>query len=306
MTPMISWSRLLLSTASPAVRIPAACSVAAGLALTLVVIALSGKTALAGPVKAPLSPQQAPLRQAPSSSVPATGARQPTQPAVDQEQAQVRELMLKGEALFASKSWQEAVLVFQQVLSLRPTAVNAHGWLADCYFELGQIEAARQHYRLFLANASEKILSKERRADVLQRLDEIERRIQASIKPQIVFVRAPSRPRWQLGLGASLLSLGGVLIGFGVPALVLDGQCVRKAELPGAPCPALYDTRTLGIGLTASGGALALAGLVTLVWPPRRVPEPVVTRGLEPAARTGAIGATWGLERSTLVLKESD
>jgi hypothetical protein len=78
------------------------------------------------------------------------------------------------------------------------------------------------------------------------------------------------RPRWRLGVGAGLTVAGGLLLGFGIPALAVAGRCIDTPTAANAVCVTVYDTQGLGGALTAVGGSLALGGIVLMAWPPAR------------------------------------
>lgn len=72
------------------------------------------------------------------------------------------------------------------------------------------------------------------------------------------------RPAWRIALGLSSLGVGALLLGFGGSAAYFDRSCVSGDP---ANCPQLLDTRAPAIGLSVSGGALAIAGLTLLALP---------------------------------------
>lgn len=80
----------------------------------------------------------------------------------------------------------------------------------------------------------------------------------------------PTVPRWRLALGGVALGGGLLMMGVGVPALAVNGRCVREAVPPARICDGVFDTLPLGLGLTLSGGALSAVGLTLLLLPPKR------------------------------------
>ena len=78
------------------------------------------------------------------------------------------------------------------------------------------------------------------------------------------------RPRWRLGVGAGLTAVGGLVIGFGVPALAIDSRCIDSPMSTNGACGTLYDTQSLGAALTAVGAGLAFSGILMMAWPPSR------------------------------------
>jgi tetratricopeptide (TPR) repeat protein len=80
--------------------------------------------------------------------------------------------------------------------------------------------------------------------------------------------RPPSRPRWRLATGLSLTGAGLGLIAGGVPALAIDGH---RMEVAGE-LRMVQHTLGLGLGLTISGAALSLAGVIIAALPGERRP----------------------------------
>ncbi|MBL9006554.1 MAG: hypothetical protein JNJ46_20020 [Myxococcales bacterium] len=80
-------------------------------------------------------------------------------------------------------------------------------------------------------------------------------------------LRRTARPAWRLLLGAGLAAAGGTMIGFGIGALVRDGNCIDT--IPHPMCVTSYQTLPLGLGLVIPGAATLAAGVVTMAWPVR-------------------------------------
>lgn len=78
-----------------------------------------------------------------------------------------------------------------------------------------------------------------------------------------------SRPLWRPIAGAVTLGGAALLLGFGAGALAVTGSCVVPLSQTDEVCPRMYDTTRLGAGLTASGGALALSGVLLVALPSR-------------------------------------
>jgi hypothetical protein len=86
------------------------------------------------------------------------------------------------------------------------------------------------------------------------------------------------RPRWRLAVGGTALGLGVGLVGLGISALSVNGQCVPDSYV-GTNCQNLYTTDGIGAGLLV-GGALLIGGGVTLLALPgarRQIQVPVGT-----------------------------
>lgn len=81
------------------------------------------------------------------------------------------------------------------------------------------------------------------------------------------------RPRWRLGVGGAALGLGALFVGLGASALAVDQHCVRPVEntdgLPPTNCTTqeVFMTQAPGLGLTISGAALLVGGVVLIALP---------------------------------------
>lgn len=78
----------------------------------------------------------------------------------------------------------------------------------------------------------------------------------------------PSRPVWRLAVGGAGLGIGAGLVGLGISALAVDGQCT-SAPAPMQLCQLDFDTRGIGAGLTTAGVLFLGAGIVLMALPPR-------------------------------------
>lgn len=75
------------------------------------------------------------------------------------------------------------------------------------------------------------------------------------------------RPKWRIALGISSLGIGLGLIGFGAAALSISGSCVEEPVPPIENCTHLYQTKTVGAALIATGSVLSGAGILFLAIP---------------------------------------
>lgn len=78
------------------------------------------------------------------------------------------------------------------------------------------------------------------------------------------------RPLWRPILGSVMLGGAALFLGFGAGALAVHGSCATSLSYDDELCPRFYDTASLGAGLTATGGALAVGGVLLLALPTRR------------------------------------
>jgi hypothetical protein len=79
----------------------------------------------------------------------------------------------------------------------------------------------------------------------------------------------PRRPLWRLAVGGAAVGVGVIVLGFGLSALGVNGQCVLSATPPATQCRRLFDTVPVGAGLTVTGLAVAAGGVVLIALPPR-------------------------------------
>lgn len=84
---------------------------------------------------------------------------------------------------------------------------------------------------------------------------------------------APRLPLWRLLSGVLAISAGVAAVGFGTPAIALDGFCADAPVVPGRQCLNQFETRPLGATLTSVGAALAITGTVLLVFPTPKSPR---------------------------------
>lgn len=86
--------------------------------------------------------------------------------------------------------------------------------------------------------------------------------IQRVAKPQII---SGKRPMWRWIAGGTAVGAGAILVGFGASALVQNGTTLDGVCPTGNQCQ--FNTLTPGIALTATGGALLIAGSILWAWP---------------------------------------
>lgn len=77
------------------------------------------------------------------------------------------------------------------------------------------------------------------------------------------------RPRWRLAAGGATLGVGALIGGFGISALVADGDCTAPVVSPVRACGYRFDTRTTGGALLGVGLAVSAAGAILIALPER-------------------------------------
>lgn len=90
--------------------------------------------------------------------------------------------------------------------------------------------------------------------------------------PRSVQPVAPSRPLWRLLGGGIAIGAGAVLVGFGISALAVNGNCTDQPFTHNSACADIYSTAATGGALVGVGGALLVGGAVLIALPPRKQP----------------------------------
>ncbi len=183
-----------------------------------------------------------------------------------EEQRTFCQHLRRGLSCYDAKQYREAIEELTQAYRLI-AAPRILYKIGHAHRRLGQLRESRQYLSMFLT--MDATVPEAQRKKVHGTLRELEQRI-AEEEKKAAF---PLRPRWRLGVGAGLNGLGAVLLGFGIPGLAVDGACVHSPPIPGAQCPELYQTTTLGRGLVIPGALLMVAGTITAAWPARNRTE---------------------------------
>jgi hypothetical protein len=121
------------------------------------------------------------------------------------------------------------------------------------------INATSAGYKPFSLDLSIKGGARAAVSIVLERIDLAARNPEVQ---DLVSLSPPAR-HWRLWTGTTLAVAGAGALIWGIAWIALDGRHDCGAGQP-ASCATAYDTRTPGMLLAASGGALALAGAVLL------------------------------------------
>lgn len=174
--------------------------------------------------------------------------------------------------LYDQQQYAAAIPILEQAHRLRPQETVILGLLGHCHEEVGSLSSALNYLLLFRKigrDSDGQDLTAYDRGMLEQHIARLEKKVEQEERRRFEELLPPKRPRWRLGLGAGLLSVSGILIGFGVPPMVIHDQCIRSPMPDGAACSLRYDTQSLGTGLLASGSVIALVGTVVLAWPPR-------------------------------------
>lgn len=89
-------------------------------------------------------------------------------------------------------------------------------------------------------------------------------------------------PRWLRPFGITTGVLGLGAIGAGAGLLGIHGRCVQDAVAPSLECEQIYQTRTPGIALVATGGVMLALGVVTFSLSFIKPAKPVVAASAPP------------------------
>lgn len=164
----------------------------------------------------------------------------------------------KGLAAYDSEKYREAIQDLTQAYRIYPAPRILYK-LGQAHRRLGEFREARQFLSMFLA--VDPSIPAEQRQKIAALLSDLARRIE---------IPPPLRPRWRIAAGSGLAAAGGLLLGFGVPALAVDGGCVQPADLPGALCPQRFDTSAVGTALVVPAVTLIVLGTTLAAWPATR------------------------------------
>lgn len=86
--------------------------------------------------------------------------------------------------------------------------------------------------------------------------------------------RQATHPAWRYALAATLMGSGLLSVGVGAAALQQDGMCDQFSSatflMQRSVCLRSLHTTEIGAGLIAAGGAVALAGVISIVIPARK------------------------------------
>lgn len=165
----------------------------------------------------------------------------------------------KGLALYDAQQFADAIVELMLAYRIYPAPRILYK-IGHAHRKLGQLREARQFLSMFLS--VDPTIPLEQRSRIVATLHELEEAI-----VRLERNASPVRPRWRLGLGAGLNGAGAVLLGFGIPALAVDGACVHSPALPGSQCPTLFQTSSVGSWLVVPGTLLLVAGTLTAAWP---------------------------------------
>lgn len=161
----------------------------------------------------------------------------------------------KGLAAYDAERYRDAITSLTQAYRIYPAPRILYK-VGQAHRRLGELREARQFLSMFLS--VDPSIPPEQRMKVEAIVAELSRRIASTPVP---------RPKWRLAMGGGLISVGGLLLGFGAPALAVDGGCVQPPDLPGALCPQRFETTALGTALVVPAVALVVIGTGMAAWP---------------------------------------
>lgn len=113
---------------------------------------------------------------------------------------------------------------------------------------------------------------------------------------------APKRPVWRIVTGSLLAALGVGMVGFGISALSVNGQCVLPAMAPATKCFDRFTTGTVGGALVGVGAVAVVGGVLMIAIPDlgkKSTPGKSASALVRPPFGTkplfGSAGSGWGL-----------
>ena len=109
---------------------------------------------------------------------------------------------------------------------------------------------------------------------------------------------ASARPLWRIITGSVLTAAGVGMLGFGISALSVNGQCLMEPTPPAVKCFDRYTTGTVGGALTGVGAAAIVGGVLMIAIPgstksPAKSATQKAALGSKPLFGPGA--SRWGL-----------
>lgn len=191
------------------------------------------------------------------------------------------QLVIRGNEHYAGGRYQDALRNYLDAYALSPLPKLLR-FIATCYQSLGEPADALRYWERYQATlsssspdfliADQAIIAMKTKLDEQKATADKAKAEQELTRTKLEMERKLNvkRPRWRLGVGAGLTVAGGLLLGFGIPALAVAGRCIDTPTAANAVCVTVYDTQGLGGALTAVGGSLALGGIILMAWPPAR------------------------------------
>lgn len=198
--------------------------------------------------------------------------------AAPSEEAAFREQYLRATKLYAEKDYAAAIPALLGAYAITPAPQLLFN-IGQAYRRLEKWGTARVYFEMYRALSKE--LTPTETTSLEATLVELREKEEAAHRPEVVektrtlvVQEEKPPPRWLLPVG---LVSGIAGLGLGVAGgvfLGLDGRCVNPAVAPLQQCEQIYNSKTLGAVLTATGAGLFIVGGITFALSLRKPTRP--------------------------------
>lgn len=194
------------------------------------------------------------------------------------EDAAFREQYLRASKLYAEKDYAAAIPALLSAYAITPAPQLLFN-IGQAYRRLEKWSSARVYFEMYRALSP--ALPPAEQTGLEATLVELREREEAERRPTVVektntlvIQEEKPPPRWLLPVG---LVSGISGLGLGVAGgvfLGLDGRCVSPPVAPVQQCDQVYNSKTLGAVLTATGAGLFIVGGITFALSLRKPARP--------------------------------
>lgn len=187
---------------------------------------------------------------------------------------------------YAAGDFAAAIPALQAAYSIQPLPPLLFN-IAQAYRRLEQWSAARVYFELYrhvdLNMPKETSLSLDGFVAEAREKELAQHTPKVIEKTKLLYVsQEKPLPRWLRPFGATTGLLGLGAIGTGAGLLGINGRCTQDPIAPALECEQVYQTRTPGIALIATGGAVLALGVVTFSLSFKKPPKPVLAVSAPP------------------------
>jgi hypothetical protein len=168
---------------------------------------------------------------------------------------------------YAAGDFAAAIPALQAAYAIQPLPPLLFN-IAQAYRRLEQWSSARVYFELYrhvdLNMPKETSLSLDGFVAEAREREIVQHTPKVVEKTKLLYVsQEKPLPRWLRPFGATTGLLGLGAIGTGAGLLGINGRCTQDPIAPALECEQVYQTRTPGIALIATGGAVLALGVVT-------------------------------------------
>lgn len=198
--------------------------------------------------------------------------------AAPSEDAAFREQYLRATKLYAEKDYAAAVPALLAAYAINPAPQLLFN-IGQAYRRLEKWGTARVYFEMYRALSPD--LPPKEQTSLEATLIELREKEEAAHRPEVVektrtlvVQEEKPPPRWLLPVGL-VTGIGGLGLGVaGGVLLGLDGRCVSPAVAPMLQCEQVYNSKTLGAVLAATGAGLFIVGGISFALSLRKPARP--------------------------------